>query len=579
MKKILFALAAAAAVSLASAQAFVWPDAWTATPGEAQYGGSYRWFDISDIGTFNPAVTDTSTNFTGLWFEQAQLITRGPDSDEWLPYAAESFEISEDGLTVNVTLRQGLLWSDGEVLDANDYYFAYQARTDVDVGSNAYDGWFIDGEPITLELVDDHNLVFRFPAPDRLAMPIVALTPFPDHVLGEIYRSGGAEALRDAWANSADVSTLVGAGPFIPTTHQLGERLVMSRNPHFGAWNVDEQGNELPYLDEITLTFVTDADAALNLYLAGELDIFNPRTLDDIGLISQAVQNGEIDAEIIENASPVASSQFIVFNWNLASNPARQEIFRQTAFRQAMSHLTDRAAMVDLIYGGAAEPMYSSVYQVFDYWVDDSVRFEYDPEAALELLASIGFDRRNANGWLVNADGTELGFTLVTNAGNNQREQLIQVFADAAREVGVNVETLALDFNLMVGQLTTEGDDRDFDAILIGLTGGSRDWPFGANVTPYGGNLHMYNQSSTYVTPQELQITRLYWQGRQELDTEAAREIGVQIQNIENELQPIIYTVSPTAHYSWRSHIGGEHPAEYQNAIVGSRQIALTYRR
>src|SRR5699024_3235999 len=119
MKKTLIALAAAAVASMAFAEPFVWPSAWsTEDPADANYGGTYRVYDVSDIKTFNPAVTDTQTqSFTGLWFDQAQLIMRGPDSDDWLPYAASSFEVSEDGLSVSVTLRDNLKWSDGETLD------------------------------------------------------------------------------------------------------------------------------------------------------------------------------------------------------------------------------------------------------------------------------------------------------------------------------------------------------------------------------------------------------------------------------------------------------------------------------
>ncbi|HLR46101.1 MAG TPA: ABC transporter substrate-binding protein, partial [Deinococcales bacterium] len=373
MKKTLIALAAAAVASMAFAEPFVWPSAWsTEDPADANYGGTYRVYDVSDIKTFNPAVTDTQTqSFTGLWFDQAQLIMRGPDSDDWLPYAASSFEVSEDGLSVSVTLRDNLKWSDGETLDANDYYLTYLVETDEDTGSNGYDSWFIDGNPITVDLVDDLNLVYNFPVPDREAMPVVATSPLPDHILGEVFREGGGGAVAEEWGNSVDVSELVGAGPFVPTVHQPGERLVMSRNEHFGDWNVDEAGNGLPYLDALSFTFVTDTDAALNLYLAGELDSFGPRNFDDIGLIANAINNGEIDADIVENISPVASSAFIVFNWNLESDPKKQELFRNADFRRAMSHLTDRDAMIDLIYQGAAEPMYYSVYQVYDYWVND----------------------------------------------------------------------------------------------------------------------------------------------------------------------------------------------------------------
>src|SRR5699024_8045852 len=161
-------------------------------------------------------------------------------------------------------------------------------------------------------------------------------------------------------------------------------------------------------------------------------------------------------------------------------------------------------AMVDLVYQGAAEPMYYSVYQVLDFWVNnDAPRYDYDPEKAVELLEELGFDRKNEEGWLIDGDGNELNFRLATNADNPPRVEIIQIFADAAREVGVHVETDQGDFNTLVGELTTVGDDRNFDAILIGLTGGSRDWPFGVNVVPHGTGLHMYNQSEEYVTPEE----------------------------------------------------------------------------
>ncbi len=369
--------------------------------------------------------------------------------------------------------------------------------------------------------------------------------------------------------------------PWIPTAYTPGERLVFERNPTFGEWNVDEQGNALPYLDTYTILLVESGDAALNLYLAGELDAFSPRTLDDIGVINVAVQNGDIDATVIENASPVASSQFIVFNWNKASEPVKEGLFQASEFRQAMSHLVDREAIIELVYGGAASPMWTTVYQVLSFWVnEDTAKFGYDPEAATELLAGLGFDQKNADGVLTDGEGNPLAFTLATNAGNSQREQIAQIFADSAREIGVDVEVQALDFNLLVDQLLSTGTDRPFDAILIGLRGGSRDWPFGANVVLCDGYLHMYNQDldAGCLTSEEQEVEELYVQGRKTLDTQAAREIGLEIQRIQAELQPIIYTVSPNGHYSWLTSLRGEHPSEFINAIVGSRELVLTFK-
>ncbi len=580
MKNLIAGLVLFAVAGFALAEPFVWPSSWSANPDEAVSGGILRQAGIGEVRTFNPFVSAESTAVTNLIFLGANLVTQGPDSDEFIPFAAQSFTVSEDGLTIDVVLRSGLKWSDGTDLTVDDYFFTYLAETDEEVGSNSFDSWFIDGSPITLEITGDNSLRFNFPKLDRTALNVVAFVPWPNHILGEIYQDGGAEALKAAWGTEMDLGNFVGSGAFIPVRYTPNERLVTEKNPHYGDWNVDEAGTPLPYLEGINLALVESLDSALNLFLAGELDLFNPRNLDDIGVINVAINNGDISGTVIENASPVASSQFMVWNWNKESEPFKQELFRNSDFRKAMSHLTDREAMIELVYNGAASPAYSSVYAVQSFWINDDIgKFDYDAEAATELLRGIGFTSKNSAGFLVDADGNELSFTLATNAGNTQREQLIQIFADTAREVGVRVETLALDFNLLVDQLLSVGEDRPFDAILIGLTGGSRLYPFGSNVIPCSGNLHMFNTSGDCLTPQERLMERLYFEGRQTIDTEAARDIGYRIQEVEADLQAIVYTVSPAAHYSWLDNVGGEHPSEFLNALVGSRQLELTYKR
>lgn len=580
MSSFLLALVTLATLAWASAQPLTWPAAWTsAEPGEAQYGGTFRVSALSDPRTFNPFVSAEENDIVDA-ADATTLLQQGPDSDAFVPNMAESFEIADDGLSVTMTLREGLRWSDGEPIDTDDFLFAYEAQTDEDVGSNAYDGWFIEGERIEMTAVDARTVRFDFPKEDRLALVVAGyLSPAPDHVLGAIYREGGAEALKEAWGTETDVSETVWATAFVPVEFLPGQRIVFERNPHFGEWNVDEQGNALPYLDRYVVEIVESVDAALNLYLAGEIDAFSPSNLDQVGVVSQAIRNGDIDAELLPNVAPVASSQFIVFNWNKASDPAKEALFRDVRFRRAMSHLVDREAITELVYGGSAAPMWSDVYQAYAYWVNPDVpKYRYDPERALELLAEVGFTP-NDDGVLVNDAGEELAFTLATNAGNDQREQIAQIFADEARAAGVQIDVQAIDFNLLVDQLLTTGDDRPFDAILIGLQGGNRIWPWGSNVLPCDGNLHMYNQSGACLTDAERDAERLYGEGRRTLDTEAARQIGYAIQARMAALQPQIFTVSPLAHFSWASDVAGEHPGDLIDTVVGVRQLPLTFKR
>ena len=132
-----------------------------------------------------------------------------------------------------------------------------------------------------------------------------------------------------------------------------------------------------------------------------------------------------------------------------------------------------------------------------------------------------------------------------------QREQIIQIFADDARSIGVEITTTPLDFSLLVDQLLSTGDDRPWDAILIGLFRGSRDWPSGSNVDICSGNLHMFNTTGDCLTPQETLVEELHKLGRATLDTDRARDIMFEIQAIQSDQAQILYTVSPMANYSW----------------------------
>src|SRR5690606_1199000 len=133
---LVLALAALIVAASAYAQPFVWPSAWTtATPDQVVRGGTFRSYMIGDPRTFNPITSAESQALSDHIFNGGLLITRGPDSDEWVPYAAESFTVAEDGRSVDVVLREGLVWSDGTPVTVDDYYTTYLLQIDPEVGS------------------------------------------------------------------------------------------------------------------------------------------------------------------------------------------------------------------------------------------------------------------------------------------------------------------------------------------------------------------------------------------------------------------------------------------------------------
>ncbi len=564
----------------ALAQTFVWPAKWTtAKPGEAKPGGTLVDYTISDFRTMNPFITAEADSIPDLMtMNGLGLAMRDPTTGEWIPYMATSWEVSEDQTEITFKIRKGMKWSDGEPITADDWIMTYRIHMDPDVGSNLRDTFFIGDKPVTLEKIDDYTLKFVYPKPDAEAFAIASLSPWPAHVFGPVYEEKGAEGIKGMWGLNEDPKKIVTWGPFVVEAYRPGERVIFKRNPYFGEWNKDEAGNPLPYLERYQVNIYKDLNAALAAFLTGEIDVFYPRTVEHIAQIKKAIKAGKLDATLKVNASPIASSQFVVFNWNKKSNPFKEKLFRSAKFRKAMSHLINRQAVVDVVYGGLGTPMYGSVYPVLTQWINPNApKYPYDPKKAAQLLAELGFKKKDKDGYLVDAEGNRLEFNLSTNAGNNQREQIAKIIVDEAKKVGVKINFRPIDFNTLVGQLLSKGDDRPFDAIIIGLTGGGLDWPFGSNVIPCRANLHLWNRSGTCLDPRETLMEALYYKGRTTLDFKERVKIGYRLQEVEGDLQPIVYIAGPNYHVAWNNKLAGFHPDEIISSIWGSYELPLLY--
>jgi len=581
MKKAILVLASLTflAAGLAQAQVLTWTQKWTTSkPGEAKRGGVLRSSVISDFRTFNPFVTaeagsipDTISNLHGL-------VQRDPATGEWVPDMATEWSVSANKLEITFKIRRGMKWSDGQPITADDWVTTWKIHTDEKVGSNSYDSFFINDKPILVRKIDDYTLRITYPKTDAEAFSVASYTPWPDHIFGPVYKSSGADGIKKMWGLNSKVDEIVSPGPWVIESYRPGERVVLKRNPYFGEWNKDEAGQPLPYLDGREILIVKDVNASLAAFLAGNIDTFNASTVDQISQIRKAIQDSKLDTTIKVNASPAASSLFMVFNWNKKSDAFKQDLFRQVKFRQAMSYLMNRQAVVDVVYGGFGTPTYTSIYPVLSQWVNPNApKYDYDPKRASQLLAELGFTRKDSEGYLLNAQGKRLEFNLTTNAGNNQREQTARLFVDEAKKVGVKVNFNPIDFNTLVGQLQSKGEDRPWEAIIIALTGGGLDWPFGSNVVPCSGGLHMYNTSGKCLDPRETQLDALYSRGRTELDLAKRKEIGNQMQIIEAQLQAVVYIAGPNFHPAWSNRVGGQFPDKLINALYGSRAVELTY--
>ena len=406
--------------------------------GIGVYGGVWRDFSACPTEGWNLGAGQTQGWFgINIIYEEGLLVS-GPiwrrDKVEPLPNLAKSFEWSDDGFELTMYLIEGAKWSDGEPFTADDVMYTWEYQIlDPNVNSQtSRTTWQIEGEDVALEKVDEATIKFTFPQPFPVqmlfSMDEYDFSVWPEHIwkpLHPEFSDNDYEAFEKAWP--ADKLPPVTMGPWVAVEYKTDELMVLSRNPYY--WKVDEEGNQLPYLDEVRFEKgSTGVGRTLNT-LAGSGDhsnLENPSTF-----IETLKRAADADAHFSVGWGPemLAYSLHMNQSANLGVESERdtalRELFRTFEFRRAVSQAIDRGGIAQAIvrgpflrawpgglYPGATEFDRSSV-----------VYYPYSPDASRTLLADLGFEDTDGNGILNWTDGPLEGEDLVIALMANEDQQ------------------------------------------------------------------------------------------------------------------------------------------------------------
>jgi peptide/nickel transport system substrate-binding protein len=454
------------------------------------------------------------------------------------PDLALRWESEEGGKVWTFHLRRDVKWSDGKPFTADDVVFTFnRVYYNDDIPSSVRDILTIKGKKIRVEKIDDYTVRFTLPEPFAPFLNSVGVEILPKHKLEKFVEEG---SFTTAWNVNTDPKEIVGTGPYIIKEYVKGQRIVYERNPHY--YRKDEQGNPLPYITRRVGIIVNDPDTALLK--------FSNQQVDYIGLRAQDIQfiagMGREDIKVYDLGS-TPSTTFLVFNQNPRAKipPYKLKWFQNRLFRVAISHAIDREGICYLVYNGLAKPLYTPITEANRPYYDEGYypRFDYDLSKARSILESLGFRDRDGDGILEDADGNRLSFTLLTNAGNKERETIGNIIKEDLRKIGIEVNFQPIDFNNLVSRLTAP--PYEWEAIIIGLTG-SRDPHFGKNVWHSSGQLHMWNPSQKEpATEWEREVDSLIDKGAVEMDFKRRVEIYKRAYRIITEQQPMIFIATP----------------------------------
>ncbi len=503
-----------------------------------KYGGTFVGPLLSDPKTFNPLLAQDTGSSRIVTFVFDSLVELDGVTTEIIPSLAESWESSEDGLVWTLHLRDDIKWSDGEPFTADDVIFTSEVIYDESIPTSTRDSLQVAGKPIKMEKADDYTVTMTLPEP--FAPFLGQLTNFdvmPKHKLYDIWKEG---KFAETMGVNAAPKDIVGTGPFIISDYKAGERVVMKKNPHY--WGTDDEGNQLPYIDQWVRVVNESTETQLLRFENGELDYVQIDNVD----YERMKAGAEAGGYKVVNGGPGFGQDQIIFNMNprnpnLEEEPWKYEWFNNLNFRRAVAYAVDKDTIIDQVLAGLGQPLWSPISLPNKQFLKDDVKkYPYDLERAKAELKKGGFDWNEA-GELIDADGRVVEFTMVTNAGNKEREGTLNIIASDLNKLGMNVHASPIDFNKIVSQLM---DEWDFDVIYLGLTGGNEPHD-GVNVWKSDGTLHMWNpRQEEPATEWEARVDELFDVGARVSEIEKRREYYNEWQDIIAEQLPIVYTVT-----------------------------------
>lgn len=363
------------------------------------------------------------------------LLRRDPQTLEMKAHIAESWSVSDDHLAYTFKLRQGVTFSDGTPVTAEDVKFSYDTimapTTDAPHLRNYYQ------DVTACDILDPNTIRFTCSKPYFLHINVLGgLEILPKHVYGQ-----------GDFNTHPNNNKPVGSGPYMLEKWESGQQIVLIRNDNYWGKVV----GRMPHFTRKVFKIITDEQAALQVMMRGDLDVMTLRAEDWMNRGSQP--------KFVEqfNKYEFYSPQYNYTGWNGARAP-----FDDKRVRRAMTMLLDRDTIRDTLYFGLANVVVTCFMPGTPEDNEAIKAVPYDPEQAKKLLDEVGWIDHDGDG-IRDKDGKPFKFEMLIANASRTAEMISTSFLEDLKRVGISMEIRSLEWATMLQSV----DQRQFDAVMM----------------------------------------------------------------------------------------------------------------
>lgn len=389
--------------------------------------------------SLNPVFLRDSVSAEAATLLHPQLLTTNPLTLAPEPRLITSWEVKEDNLTYLLSIADGVTWSDGTSLTAEDVAFTLRVICHPD-----YTGWmypllrnivgaeeyraehtspYADGDVAGIKILAENTLEVRLNKPHAPFLTYLTFAPLPVQLLRGV-PVGEMEAHQ--YSRTVNVS----AGPYLLQEWRQDEYLHVTANPNYFLGK--------PEINDIYYRMIPNPESQLIEILAGKLDLIPTAVkVEDIKMLEQ-------DAEI-----SIHRNQRLVYDY-IGFNVKKEGPLSNIKVRRALSLLLDKNEIVENLLLGNAEPLHGPILPLHFSYDDSFMVYEENLPAARSLLLSVGYP--------------VLQLKLIVNAGNIVRENVALMFKEQAAKVGIDVKVTLLEWEAFLAAYR-EGE---YDLVALG---------------------------------------------------------------------------------------------------------------
>jgi len=517
-----------------------------------------------DAETLNWILAADATSFSYVGFCLESLATYDNNWNVVLRHLAKPVEVSEDGLTYTMTIRDDLKWSDGTRVTAEDYVYTLKNLMFSDWLNYTYQtDWQeeVEGETVFVEVeaVDEFTFVIKRQTvdPEFVDNAIYSLTPYPKHIAMKY--EGDIEAFTEAEEfNNLTYTGNLGAYRFKEWIRN--DKFVVERNPDFYLG----QDTGAPYFEQYTTKLFGTTTAMLAALEAGDIQY--------CGVEPEQVAKFKQMEGIKVYTVPTRAYDLIVYN--LRNNG--WEGLKDKKVRQALSMSIDKQTFIESIRYGFADPAFSFIPKPSPWYTEEGVpQFGigalYDKEKAEEMLLEAGYGVKQPDGSIAVQDkeGKPIKLTLVTTTGSKLTEDVSLLIKQELGDMGFEVDFKLVPWPTQLRQYMMNkvpGSDQEprynngpeavseetWDLMVLAFNTHPIA-PSGSRVFfETEGGLNFWGYSSERVDELFVQV-----RSEEALDEEVRKQMYAEISRIIAEDQPANFLSFPSSNHGFQANVEG----------------------